>query len=74
MSADCRRRASRLTEASAVLGGDDERLDHLGRGEVAAVVVELREPEAVPARVWVSVQVSEVLHQHEGRPELRLPH
>src|SRR3954471_13421688 len=62
-----------LPEAVAVLVRGDEGFDHLGRDEVAAVVVELREPE-VEARevvlllgrvVGVAPEVTEVLHEDE---------
>src|SRR5215210_1518497 len=64
-------------EALAVLDGLDERLDHLGRTEVAVEIVELLQPEVIAheARVGVPVeahvvrvptQIPEILHQHEG--------
>src|SRR5437868_8302391 len=61
-----------VSEARAVLRGVDEGLDHLCAYEVAAVVVELPEPEVVArkvrvgAAVRVASEVSEVLHQDEG--------
>src|SRR5215213_3331348 len=69
-----------LPEALAVLGGFEECLDHLGAYEVAAVVVELAEPEAEAVEValllgrvvGVAAQVAEVLHQHERARALLL--
>src|SRR5437588_8204073 len=65
-----------MAEARAVFGGADEGFDHLGPLEVAAVVVELPEPEVVAAEVRVGAavrvapEISEVLHQDEGAVEL----
>jgi hypothetical protein len=59
-----------------VLVRGDERLDHLGVDEVAAKLIELREPEVVAREVCVgrvvrvAAQVAEVLHQDEGAVEL----
>src|SRR5215203_3463453 len=62
---------SRLAEALAVLGRGDEGLDHLRLDVVAAKLVQLREPEVVARLIGVAAEVAEVLHQHEGRVELR---
>src|SRR5215210_6166773 len=72
--------ASSLSEALAVLGGFEERLDHLGAHEVAAVVVELAEPEVEAVEVsllfgrvvGVAPEVAEVLHQDERARALLL--
>src|SRR6266545_7318232 len=71
MVAANRRRS--LTEALAVFGGDDEGLDHLSADVVAVEEVQLIQPEVVAAQVGirrgvrVATQVTEVLHEHEGR-------
>src|SRR5947209_4509771 len=65
---------SRLAEARPVLRRAEERLDHLGLDEVAVELVELAQPEVITLEVQrrlgrgvrVSLEVAEVLHQHEG--------
>src|SRR5688500_19026198 len=63
-------------EAAPVLVRGEESLDHLGRDEVAAELVELAQPEVearevgVAPLVGVAPQIAEVLHQHEGAVEL----
>src|ERR1041385_1787347 len=60
-------------EALAVLGRGDEGFDHLRRDVVSIEGVQLREPEVVALEVErrfgrgvrVSLQVAEVLHEHE---------
>src|SRR5215207_7758199 len=59
-------------EAAVVLVRLKEGPDHFGAEEVAAELVELREPEAVAGRVRVATQVTHVLHHDEGRGELGL--
>jgi hypothetical protein len=40
-----------LTEASAILAGDDESFDHLGVHEVPVELIQLAEPEVVAVEV-----------------------
>src|SRR5947209_6431229 len=69
--------AARL-ESPAVLVRGDEGFDHLGGDEVAAKLVELREPEVVAVEVRVrqvvrvALQIAEILQEHEGPVELAL--
>src|SRR2546426_10300324 len=63
-------------ESLAVFERGDERLDHLGAGEVSVEGVELVQPEVVAVKVciwagvWIAPQITEVLHQDKGAIEL----
>src|SRR5947209_17359923 len=69
---------SESLESAAIFARRDERLDHLGAVEVAAELVELREPEVVAGVVRVrqvvrvALQVAEVLQEDERTIELAL--
>jgi len=60
----------------SVLERDEEGLHHLPLNEVAVELIQLIQPEVVPGKVgvrqvvWISAQVTEVLHQHERFVEL----
>ena len=72
--------SSRLAEALAVLGRDEEGLDHLRIEEIAIELVELREPEVVALEVerrfrrvvGITAHLTEVLHQHKSAVEFLL--
>src|ERR1700730_18643662 len=61
----------RRTESLPVLARRDEGFDHVGVLEVAAELVQLRQPEVIAriVSVWrvvrVSPQIAEELHQHK---------
>ena len=73
-------RSFRRRKALAILGRDEERLDHIRLNEVPVEVIELREPEVVTLKVErrfgrvvrVATQVTEVLHKHKGSVEFLL--
>src|SRR6185437_12642247 len=68
-STDCR--CALLLESVEILSRDEEGSNHLGSVKVAALAIQFLEPEiitgvvCVRARVWISSQVTEVLHQHK---------
>jgi hypothetical protein len=69
-----------LAKALPILAGVDKRLHHLSVGEVAMKLIELVQPEVVAGEVecwfrwivWISAQLTEVLHQHERFVKLLL--
>jgi len=65
-----------LNESLSVFCRADESLNHLSVDEIAVEAVEFIQPEIVTCEVCVRTligiesQISEVLHQHEGKVEL----
>src|SRR2546429_10019914 len=70
--------ASSRSEPTTILGGINERLDHLGVREVAIELIKLIQPEIITcvirirSVVRVAAQVTDELHQYEGAVELSI--
>src|SRR6185503_14211967 len=62
----------------AVFTRDDKRFDHLSVDEITVELIQFAQPEIVTgvvrvrAGVWITSQVTEVLHQHESIVLLQL--
>ncbi len=59
-----------LTESRPVLWRGNECQYHLSVHKVAAILVQLRQPECISSIVRISLHVAEVFHLHEARIQL----